>query len=87
MGRSSRQAVSYHCNLPEKGEQNLEKRTGRSWDENKQRCERCGQRREGEGGRKGEGERNETHFYSSCKCKLAMYIFDFLGYTYRSTKQ
>ena len=33
------------------------------------------------------GERNEIHFYSSRKYKLAMYIFDSLGCTYCSTKQ
>ena len=42
---------------------------------------------EGEGGRENERERNEIHFYSFRKYKLAMYIFDSLGYTYCSTKQ
>ena len=37
--------------------------------------------------REREGERNEIHFISSRKYKLAMYIFDSLGYTYCSTKQ
>ena len=44
---------------------------------------RCRERRE----REREGERNETHFCSSRKYKLAMCIFDSLGYTYCSTKQ
>ena len=42
---------------------------------------------EREGERKRVGERNEIHFYSSCQYKLAMYIFDSLGYKYCSTKQ
>ena len=42
---------------------------------------------EREEGRKREGEENDIHFYSSRKFKLAMYIFDFLGCTYSSTKQ
>ena len=37
--------------------------------------------------REREGERNEIHFYSSRKYKLVMYKFDYLGYTYCSTKQ
>ena len=36
---------------------------------------------EREDGRKRVGERNEIHFSSSRKYKLAMYVFDTLGYT------
>ena len=38
---------------------------------------------EREGGR----ERNEIHFNSSRKYKLAMYMFDSLGHTYCCSKQ
>ena len=41
----------------------------------------------GERWRERERERKRFHFSSPRKYKLAMYIFDSLGYTYCSTKQ
>ena len=84
--------MTYHCNTRKSRAGSGKKRTGQ-----RDRKRKAGMKRsngvsdvgkeEREGERKRVGERNEIHFYSSCQYKLAMYIFDSLGYKYCSTKQ
>ena len=79
--------MTYHCNT-RKAERELTKKTGL-----RDRKRKAGMKRSnsvsdvGKEGREREGGRNEIHFYSSRKYKLAIHIFDSHRYTYCSTKQ